>query len=261
MIKHLMKQQTSMRLTMNLEGMLHIILMNQSPPKMSKEDSYHPKQTIWLHSHNNSHRLRKAVKKTPSSTAQESKEKGVLKAILQDQQTKCTQGPAPTAPTSQTGGPPQAPPVNNQNRDHQDPPECNGTTNGSTRAPANGKGPGAAKAKKKAPEPHPVTMASTGPATQPSDSLKNTIICSGCGKSGHWSRNCSYYNFCDFCRVTTHSTHMCRANRNVDPVQQSVYTAGKTNHNSAYCRYRPRDNWEEPRHTPDALKTGATRRN
>ena len=46
------------------------------------------------------------------------------------------QGPAPTAPTSQTGGPPWAPPVNNQNRDHQDPPECNGTTNGSTRAPA-----------------------------------------------------------------------------------------------------------------------------
>ena len=49
------------------------------------------------------------------------------------------QGPAPTAPTSQTGGPPWAPPVNNQNRDHQDPLECNGTTNGSTRAPADGK--------------------------------------------------------------------------------------------------------------------------
>ena len=58
------------------------------------------------------------------------------------------QGPAPTAPSSCTGGPPQAPPVNNQKEDHQDPPECNGTTNGSTRAPANGKGPGAAKIKK-----------------------------------------------------------------------------------------------------------------
>ena len=44
------------------------------------------------------------------------------------------------------------------------------------------KAPGAAKAKKKASEPHPGTMASTGPATQPSDSSKNTIICSGCGK-------------------------------------------------------------------------------
>ena len=55
------------------------------------------------------------------------------------------QGSAPTAPThtSQTGGPPQAPPVNNQKRDHQDPPEHNGTTNGSTRAPADSKGPGA----------------------------------------------------------------------------------------------------------------------
>ena len=74
---------------MNLKGMLHIILMNQSSPKMSKEDSYHPKKTIWLHSHNNSHHLRKAAKKTPSSTDQELKEKGVLKAVLWDQQIKC----------------------------------------------------------------------------------------------------------------------------------------------------------------------------
>ena len=65
------------------------------------------------------------------------------------------QGPAPTAPThtSQTGEPPRVPPVNNQNRDHQDPPKCNGTTNGSTRAPADSKGPGAAKGKNKTSEP------------------------------------------------------------------------------------------------------------
>ena len=173
---------------------------------------------------------------------------------------KMPQGPAPTAPTTQTGGPPQAPPVNNQNRDHQDPPECNDTTNGSTREPANGKGPGATKSKKKASEPHPGTAASTGPATQPSDSLKNTIICSGCGKSGHWSRNCPYYNFCDFCRVTHHSTHMCRANKHEPRLPVCIY-CGKTNHSSAYCRYRPRDNWEEPRHIPDSLKTGATSEN
>ena len=173
---------------------------------------------------------------------------------------KMPQGPAPAVPTSQTGGPPQAPPVNDQNREHQDPPECNGTTNGSTRVPAYDKGPGAAKAKKKASEPHPGTAASTGPATQPSDSLKNTIICSGCGKSGHWSRNCPYYNFCDFCRVTTHSTDMCRATRHGPGSPVCIY-CGKTNHSSAYCRYRPRDNWEEPRHTPDALKTGATGKN
>ena len=125
---------------------------------------------------------------------------------------KMPQGPAPTAPTTQTGGPPQAPPVNNPNRDHQDPPECNGTTNGSTRAPTNGKGPGAAKTRNKAAEPHSGSSSGAGPATQPADS-KNTIICSGCGESGHWSRNCPYYNFCDFCRVTTHSTHMCRATK------------------------------------------------
>ena len=173
---------------------------------------------------------------------------------------KMPQGPAPTAPATQAGGPPWAPPVNNTNRDHQDPPECNDTTNGSTRAPANGKGPGATKSKKKAPETHPGAAASTGPATQPSDSSKNTIICSGCGKSGHWSRNCPYYNFCDFCRVTTHSTHMCRANKHGPGLPVCIY-CGKTNHSSAYCRYRPRDNREEPRHTPDALKTGATGKN
>ena len=173
---------------------------------------------------------------------------------------KMPQGPSPTAPTTQTGGPPQAPPVNNQNRDHQDPPECNGTTNGSTRAPANGKGPGAAKAKKKASEPCPGTSAGTGPATQPAELSKNTIICSGCSKSGHWSRNCLHYNFCNFCRVTTHSTHMCRANK-CGPRSPVCIYCSKTNHSSAYCRYRPRDNWEEPRHTPDALKTGNTGKN
>ena len=67
------------------------------------------------------------------------------------------QGPAPTAPkhTSQTAGPPWAPPVNNQNRDHQDPLEHNGTTNGSTRAPVGIKGPGAAKGKNRMSEPPP----------------------------------------------------------------------------------------------------------
>ena len=89
------------------------------------------------------------------------------------------QGPAPTAPThtSQTGGPPWAPPVNNQNiegcqtcnlyqymtQDHQDIPECNGTTNGSTRALGKScKGPGPTKGKSKTSEPHPGTLSGTG---------------------------------------------------------------------------------------------------
>ena len=154
------------------------------------------------------------------------------------------QGPAPTAPTTQAGRPSQAPPVTKPNTNHQDPPEHN-DTNGSTKAPTNGKGQGATKSKK--------ALANTGSATQPSDSSKNTIICSGCGESGHWSRNCPYYNFCDFCRVTTHSTHMCRANKCGPGLPVCIY-CGKTNHSSAYCRYRPRDNWEEPKHTPDVLK-------
>ena len=151
------------------------------------------------------------------------------------------QGPAPTAPSSQTGGPPWAPPVNNQNKDHQDPPECNGTTNGSTRAPVDGKGPGAAKARNKASEPCPGTSSGTSPATQPADSSKNTIVCSACDESGHWSRNCPYYNFCDFCRLTTHSTHMCRATKHGPRSPVCIYCS-KSNHSSAYCRYRPRDN-------------------
>ena len=102
------------------------------------------------------------------------------------------QGPAPTAPThtSQTGGPPWASPVNNQNvegcqthnhhqymtQDHQDLPECNGTTNGSTRAPGkSGKGPGPPKGKSKMSEPHPGTSSGTGSASQPAGSSENTI--------------------------------------------------------------------------------------
>ena len=44
------------------------------------------------------------------------------------------------------------------------------------------------------------------------------------------------------------------------PVCSNIYY-GKGNHSSANCRYRPRDNWEEPRQTPDALRTGATSEN
>ena len=108
------------------------------------------------------------------------------------------QGPAPTAPTptSQTGRPPWAPPANNQNTHHQDLLEHNGTTNGSTGAPAEpGKGPGPAKEKTKMSEPHPGSSSGTGSTTQPAGSSKHTIVCSACGKSGYWSTNCPYYNF------------------------------------------------------------------
>ena len=161
------------------------------------------------------------------------------------------QGSVPAAPTTQAGGPSQAPPVTKPSTSHQDPLECN-DTNGSTKAPTNSKGPGATKSKK--------ASTNTGPATQPSDSTKNTIICSQCGESGHWSKNCPHHNFCDFCRVTTYSTHMCRATK-CGPRSPVCIYCGKSNHSSANCRYRPKDNWEEPRQTPDALKTGATSEN
>ena len=81
--KHIMKWQTSARPTMNVVVMFHTTWMNPLQTNMSKEDSSHLKQTIWLHSHNNSHCLRKAAKKTPSSTGQETTKKGVPRAILQ----------------------------------------------------------------------------------------------------------------------------------------------------------------------------------
>ena len=158
------------------------------------------------------------------------------------------QGSAPTAPTTQARGPSQAPPVAKPSTSHQDPPEHN-DTNGSTKAPTNSKGPGATKSKK--------ASTSADPATQPS----NTIICSQCGESGHRSKNCPHHNlFCDFCRVTTHTTHMCRATKHGPGSPVCIYCS-KSNHNSGNCRYRPKDNWEEPRQTPDALKTGATSKN
>ena len=184
------------------------------------------------------------------------------------------QGPAPTAPThtSQAGGPPWATLVTNQYmegcqkcdhhqytpQDHQDLPECNGTTNGSTGAPGkSGKGPGPTKGKNKMLGPHPGTSSDTGSTAQPAGSSKNTIVCSACGKSGHWSKNCPYYNFCDMCKITTHSTPMCRASKHGNMTARSPVSiyCGKTNHGSAYCRYRLSDNHEEPRNTPDALKT------
>ena len=155
------------------------------------------------------------------------------------------QGPAPTAPThtSQTGGQPRAPPVDNQNidgcqrcnhhqympQDHQDLLECNETTNGSTGAPGKtGKGPGPTKGKSKMSEPCPGTSSGTGSAAQPAGSSKNTIVCSACGKSGHWSKNCPYFNFCDVCKVTTHSTHMCRVSKHGNTTAGSpvcIYTS------------------------------------
>ena len=78
-------------------------------------------------------------------------------------------------------------PVNNQNmkgcqkcdhhqympQGHQDLPECNGTTNGSTGAPGkSGKGPGPTKGKIKMSEPHPGTSSGTGSTAQPAGSSK-----------------------------------------------------------------------------------------
>ena len=71
-----------MRPTMNLVVTLHITQTNPLQTKMSKEGSSHQKQITQLHNHN-SHHPRKAARRTPSSTDQQSTEKRVHRAILQ----------------------------------------------------------------------------------------------------------------------------------------------------------------------------------
>ena len=53
---------------------------------------------------------------------------------------------------------------------------------------------------------------------------------------------------------------MCRATK-CGPGSPVCIYCSKSNNSSATCRYRPKDNWEEPRQTPDASKTGATGKN
>ena len=129
-----------MRPTTNLVGMLHTTQMNPLQTNMSKEDSSHLKRITWLHSHNNSHCLRKAVKRTPSSMDQETTEKGVPRAVLQGLQVISHKGQPLQHPQHKLEDHHRLPPVTNPNRDYQDPPECN-DTNGSTKAPTNGKKP------------------------------------------------------------------------------------------------------------------------
>ena len=154
---------------MNLVVMLCIIWMNPLQTKTSKEGSFPPKTD------------NTATQPQQSLSKEGSKENTILnrqQAInreksAQGHPSRSTgnkpQGSAPTALTTQAGRPSQAPPVTKPSTSHQDPLECN-DTNGSTKAPTNGKGPGATKSKK--------ASTNTSPATQPSESTKNTIICS-----------------------------------------------------------------------------------
>ena len=192
------------------------------------------------------------------------------------------QGAAPPALQAPplTRGPPQAPPVNNQDaatggecpthpqqqqnqntgQNHQGLPDHNGST--STPKDA-GKGPRPQKGKKKSSEPHPGMSTGTEYTSQDTGPSRHQIQCSACGEYSHWSKDCPYYNFCDVCKVTTHSTHMCRASKCSDPPPRSpvcIY-CGKANHRSVNCRYLPWDNCEEPRTTPDALRTGTNGEN
>ena len=121
-----------------------------------------------------------------------------------------------------------------------------GTTSRSTSTPKDsGKGPRApGKAKKKSSEPYPSTSTDTDYTSQGHrDPSRYQIQCSACGEYSHWSKDCPYYNFSDICKVTTHSTCMCRASKCSDtPTRLPVCIyCGKTNHRSVNCRYQPWD--------------------
>ena len=67
---------------MNLVVMLCITRTNPLQTKTSKGGSSHQRQITQLHNHN-SHHLRKAARRTPSSKDQQSTEKRVPRAVLQ----------------------------------------------------------------------------------------------------------------------------------------------------------------------------------
>ena len=82
-----------------------------------------------------------------------------------------------------------------------------------------------------------------------------TIQCSACGEYTHWRRECPYDNFCTTCNNHDHTTHMCRAPRQM--AQQSpticVY-CGSTGHSSVNCHNRPWDNREQLHSTPEIIE-------
>ena len=121
-----------MKLTMNPEGMLHTTQTNPITNKHVQGRFVPPKA---------GNMSNQPQQQQQSSSEEDSKENTILNGPrhLRERSAQghpsgppdsVPQGPAPTAPSSQTGGPPRAPPVNNQNRDHQGPPEHNGTTSG-----------------------------------------------------------------------------------------------------------------------------------
>ena len=110
----------------------------------------------------------------------DTKRKGVLRVILQAQQTVCHKDQPLQHLHCKLEDHHRLPQSTIRTKDHQDPPECNGTSNGSTRAPADSKGPGTAKGKNKVAEPCPGVPSGTGSAIQPAESSKNTILCSAC---------------------------------------------------------------------------------
>ena len=85
-------------------------------------------------------------------------------------------------------------------------------TNGSTRTPAHNKGPGAANGRNKMSETSPWSVIRHRFCyTALLNHLRTLSNVQHVAEVAIESRNWPYYNFCDFCRVTTHSTHMCRA--------------------------------------------------
>ena len=233
--------------------------MIQSSLKTSKEDSFHINQTTWLHSHNKSHCQRKAVKKTLLSTDQDPK--GVLPGHPSgvSRQSATRTSPYSTHITKLEDHH-RLPQSTIKNRDYQDPPECNGTTNGSSRSPCKWqKAPGASQNKEEGIEYWPwnfIKYRSCYPTFWYIEGKLSYVW--GCGQKQATGAEIALITISVTFVEWPPMPHTCVELIKVDPRSPVCIYCSKTNHSSAYCRYRPRDNWEEPRHTPDALKTGAT---
>ena len=213
-----------MRPTMNLVVMLRIIQMNPLQTK-NIQGRFIPPRTD-----------NKATQPQQSSFKEGSKENTILNGPAinrekgaQGHPSRSTgnklQGSAPAAPTAQAGGSSQVPPVTKPSTSHQDPPEHN-DTNGSTKASTNGKGPRCYQIKEGIDKYKSCYTAFW-------INKKTLLYVSWCGKK--WpleQKTVHIIIFCDFCRVTTHITHMCRATKCRPGSPVCIY-CGKSNH--SFC--------------------------
>ena len=87
------------------------------------------------------------------------------------------------------------------------------------------------------------------------------LVCTACGGSDHFRKDCREDVFCNNCRTRSHATEMCRATSHQSTSNMTCICCGSVNHTSGKCRSKPNDNREEPRSTPRDLREQGPRIN